>query len=110
MRPLPTIAVAIVVCAALASSEVQSKFTIEIAPSQNAIQPGIAVFKKGAPVFFIITMKNDSGRVLHFFLNVPARNYRTSVLDSQGRSAPETEYYRETQRAFEPLSQRAATY
>lgn len=72
----------------------KASFAIEITPSQDAIQPGVAVWKKGAPVFFIITMTNNSGRTLHFALTNPAFNYPAIVLDRNGIRVPQTEHYR----------------
>ncbi|MBZ5509617.1 MAG: hypothetical protein LAN70_00455 [Acidobacteriia bacterium] len=83
---------AIGVSSALAEGE--SSFVLEIALSQNAITPGGATWKAGAPVFFIITMKNNSEHVLHFALTNPAFNYRAIVLDSKGNAVPETEVFR----------------
>ena len=69
-------------------------FVLQIAPSQNATQPGTATWKTGAPVFFILTMTNNSPYVLHFLLTNPAFNYRARVLDSKGKPVSETENFR----------------
>jgi hypothetical protein len=81
--------------------EPQSALVLQIAPSQNAIQPGSATWKTGAPVFFILTMKNNSQHVLHFALTNPAFNYRAKVLDSHGKPVPETENFRKFREALE---------
>ena len=73
----------------------QSKFVVEIIPSQNAISPGVAVWKKGDPVFLIIHMTNNSGKTLHFGLMNPVYDYRAIVLDSHGNRVAETGEYRE---------------
>jgi hypothetical protein len=70
------------------------KFLVEIAPSQNATQPGVASWKVGAPVFVIVTRKNISDRTLRIMLSDPAFDYVTTVLDAQGRPVPETETFR----------------
>jgi hypothetical protein len=49
-------------------ADADSAFVLQIALSQDAIQPGTATWSTGAPVFFILTMKNDSRYVLHFAL------------------------------------------
>jgi len=70
-------------------------FAISIAPSQNATQPGEPVWKMGAPVFVIVTMKNNSERTLHLSLTNPAFDYRVTVQDDKsGRPVSETEQYR----------------
>ena len=71
-----------------------SAFVLQIAPSQNAIQPGTATWKTGAPVFFILTMKNNSRHVLHFALTNPWFDYRARAFDSHGNPVPETENFR----------------
>jgi hypothetical protein len=78
----------------LLGKETGAAFVLQIAPSQNAVQPGTATWKKGEPVFFILTMKNNSEHTLHFALTNSAFNYRATVLDSQGRPVPETEVFR----------------
>ncbi len=85
---------ATVIVSVAANEDPKSPFIFKIAPSQNAIQPGPPTWKTGAPVFFIVTMKNESDRVLHFALTNPAFNYLTTVSDSQGRPVPETENFR----------------
>lgn len=80
--------------------DAESAFVLQIAPSQNAIQPGTATWKTGAPVFFILTMKNNSQHVLHFALTNPAFNYRAKVLDSHGKPVPETENFRKLREAL----------
>jgi hypothetical protein len=97
-------ALTVAICACLAATMIvsvaanedpKSPFILNIAPSQNAIQqPGVPIWKSGAPVFFILTMKNESDDVLHFNLTNSAFNYRTTVIDSQGRPVPETENFR----------------
>lgn len=57
-------------------------FLMEIAP-QNATRAGTATWKKGAPISVIVTMKNNSHRVLHFGLTEPASGYRYSVIRSK---------------------------
>ena len=78
----------------LHGKDAESAFVLQIAPSQNALQPGTASWKKGEPVFFILTMKNNSEHTLHFALTSPFFNYRATVLDSQGKPVPETEFFR----------------
>lgn len=71
-----------------------SAFVLQIAPSQDAIQPGTATWRTGAPVFFILTMKNNSPHVLHFALTNPAFDYRAKIFDSHGNPVPGTENFR----------------
>jgi len=94
MRSYCIYGVLLLLCAALSGEGKEAKFTIEITPSQNALQPGITVWKKGQPVFFIITMRNHSEHVLHFALTNPAFDYHTTIRDSTGKPVPETENYR----------------
>ena len=62
-------------------------------------------------MFFIITMKNNSERVLHFALTNPAFDYRTTVRDSRGKPVPETETYRKMrERLRNPLGVAVTTY
>ncbi len=49
----------------------KSLFSLAMAPSRKATQPGVAFAKAGDPVFMILPMKNDSKRVLHFALPHP---------------------------------------
>jgi hypothetical protein len=74
----------------------KSLFSLAIAPSRKAAQPGVAFWKAGDPVFMILTMNNDSKRVLHFALTHPhphpAFDCRTEVRDAQGLLVPETEH------------------
>lgn len=73
-------------------------FLIEIAP-QNAIKPGTAEWKAGAPVSVILTMKNTSQRVLHFALTDPAFDYRMTVLDSKhDERVPVTENFQKMEK------------
>ena len=72
----------------------KSPFSVEILPSQNAIQAGIPMWKAGAPIFLIVKMTNHSQRVLHFAFTNPAFNYRVRVLDTSGQQVPETENLR----------------
>jgi hypothetical protein len=78
----------------LHGKDAESAFVLQITPWQNAVQPGTASWKKAEPVFFILTMKNNSGHTLHFALTNPALDYRATVLDSQGKPVPETEVFR----------------
>lgn len=82
------------VTGSLARYKEMDLFSLEIAPSQNAILPGVAVWKPGAPVFVIVTIKNNSRRVLHFALSNSAFDYRTEVRDTRGMLVRETEYLR----------------
>jgi hypothetical protein len=79
-------------------------FILNIAPSQNATQPGIPTWSTGSPVFVIVTMKNELEHVLHFALTNPAFNYRTTVIDSQGRPVPETENLRKMKENLKDIS------
>jgi len=79
----------------------EPEFLVEIAPSQNAIQPGIATWKVGTPVFVIVTRKNISQHALRFALTNPAFDYETTVLDAQGKPVPETENFRKMKEAVQ---------
>ena len=72
----------------------ESAFVLQIAAAQNAIFPGSATFRIGAPIFLVITMKSNSQRVLNFALTNPAFNYRARVLDSTGKLVPKSDNLR----------------
>jgi hypothetical protein len=56
-------------------------FLLEIAPSTNAVSPGNATWKSGAPVFLTVTMKNNTRQVLHFPFARPGADYQLNLDD-----------------------------
>lgn len=70
------------------------QFGLQIAPSQNAMSPGEATWKKKAPVYVIVTMTNNSAKTLHFNLTNAAFDYRISVRDKDGNPVNETADHR----------------
>jgi hypothetical protein len=66
----------------------------ELAPSQNATQPGVANWKVGAPVFVLVMMINNTSRTIHYSLRNSAFDYEMDVRDASGRPVPESESFR----------------
>lgn len=91
--PVATLFALLIAVAALSSA--QSKFLLDLVPSQDALRQGIPVWKSETPVFFIIHMTNDSDQTLHFAVTDPAVNYRWVVLDANNTPVPETKAFRE---------------
>lgn len=87
--------VAIFAVQSLARSRNNSGFAIQLGPSQNAIQPGAATWKTGAPVVVIVTMINNSKRTVHYSLTNPVFDYVMDVRDASGNSVSETEHFRQ---------------
>jgi hypothetical protein len=79
----------------LARSRKASGFALHLGPSQNAIQPGAATWKTGAPVFLIVTMVNSSKKTVHYSLTNPGFDYVMDVQDESGTPVPETEHPRQ---------------
>jgi hypothetical protein len=87
--------VAIFAFTGLARSRKVSGFILQLVPSQNAIQPGAATWKTGAPVFLIVTMVNKSKKTVHYSLTNPGFDYLMDVRDGSGTPVPETEHLRQ---------------
>jgi hypothetical protein len=84
----------------LARSRKDSGFALQLGPSQDAIQPGDATWKAGAPVFVMVTMINDSKRAVHYSLTHPGLDYVMDVRDASGNAVPETEHFRQMKEAL----------
>jgi hypothetical protein len=67
---------------------------LELAPSQNGTQPGVANWKVGAPVFVLVMMINNTSRTIHYSLRNSAFDYEMDVRDASGRPVPESESFR----------------
>jgi hypothetical protein len=107
MRSVAAVAVVLLLAAfptPSAAQHSQSQFVVTIIPSQNGITPGVAVWTKGVPVFFIIHMTNNSEQTLHFSLVDSGIDFRTIVLDSNGNRVPETDAYRELRERYKSSS------
>jgi hypothetical protein len=78
----------------LAEGKQKNRFLLKLAPSQNAIQPGVLFWKLGTAIFVIVTMINESGRVVHYDLTNPGWDYEMDVRDASGNPVPETELLR----------------
>jgi hypothetical protein len=87
--------VSILLGSVLAEGKQKNRFLLRLTPSQNAIQPGVASWKLGTAVFVIVTMINDSDRVVHYGLTNPGWDYEMDVRDASGNPVPETERLRE---------------
>jgi hypothetical protein len=74
----------------LAQDNSGQTFAVQIAPSQNAMSPGEATWKKKTPVYVIVTLTNNSDKTLHFTLTNAAFDYRISVKDKDGNPVNET--------------------
>lgn len=83
-----------------ARSRKDSGFALQLGPSQDAIQPGEATWKAGAPVFVIVTMMNDSKRTVHCSLTHPGLDYGMDVRDASGNAVPPTEHFRQMKEAL----------
>ena len=82
----------VVATVAFAGDRKESGFSLDLLPSQNATQPGLAVWRVGTPVFVIVTMVNNSRHIVHYSLTDPAWDYEMDVRDSSGVAVPETEH------------------
>ena len=71
-----------------------NSFALQLAPSQNAIQPGLAVWKAGATVFVLVTTINNSPRTVHYSLTNPGFDWEMDVRDESGNVVAETEEFR----------------
>jgi hypothetical protein len=69
-------------------------FALQLAPSQNAVQPGVAVWKAGAPIFVLVTTINNSLRTVHYSLTNPGFDWEMDVRDESGNVVAETEEFR----------------
>ncbi len=78
----------------VAEGKQKNRFLLRLTPSQNAIQPGVSSWKLGTAVFVIVTMINESDRVVHYGLTNPGWDYEMDVRDASGNPVPETERLR----------------
>ena len=68
-------------------------FVLELVPSQNAASPGVARWKTGAPVVLLVTMVNNTNRIVHYSLRNPAFDCQIDVRDASGTPVGETEWF-----------------
>jgi hypothetical protein len=78
----------------LAEGKQKNRFLLKLTPSQNAIQPGVSFWESGTAIFVIVTMINESDRVVHYGLTNPGWDYEMDVRDASGNPVPETERLR----------------
>jgi hypothetical protein len=69
-------------------------FTLQLVPSQNAVQPGEPVWKEGNTVFVLVMAVNNSDRTVHYSLTNPWSDWEMDVRDEAGKPVPETEEFR----------------
>jgi hypothetical protein len=82
-------------------------FALSLVPSQNAVQPGVAVWKAGTNVFVIVQMTNDSNKTVHYSLMNSGYDYEMDVRDASGKPVPETERLRKLKESVQgPISGR----
>jgi hypothetical protein len=74
-------------------------FSLQLAPSQNAIQPGVPVWKAGGPIFVLVLMTNNSNRTVQFSFTNPGRDYEMDVRDASGKPVPESELLRQIKKS-----------
>jgi hypothetical protein len=68
---------------------------LQLAGSHNSIFPDSAVWKVGEPVRAIVTMVNQSKRVVHYSLTNPGWDWEMDVRDSTGKPVGETDLFRQ---------------
>jgi hypothetical protein len=88
------LAVVVLVSSSSAGGRNALGFVLELAPSQNGTQPGVANWKVGAPVFVLVMMINNTSRTIHYSLRNSAFDYEMDVRDASGRPVPESESFR----------------
>jgi len=94
---LTTVVVAILVDVASicpAGDKKINGFALQLAPSQNAVQPGTPVWKAGAAVFVLVKTINNSQQTVHYGLTNPGFDWEMDVRDQAGNPVPETEEFR----------------
>ncbi|HMD38338.1 MAG TPA: hypothetical protein VKH15_03590 [Candidatus Acidoferrum sp.] len=69
-------------------------FALQLVPSQNAIQPGVATWKVGAAAFVLVMMINNSNRTVHYSLTNPGFDWEMDVRDGAGNPVPESQALR----------------
>jgi hypothetical protein len=69
-------------------------FALQLVPSQNAVQPGTAVWKTGAGVYVLVMTINNSKGAVHFSLTNPGFDWEMDVRNASGNPVPETEEFR----------------
>lgn len=96
-----TLMVVALVSASSAGRRKARGFVLDLVPSQNATSPGVARWKTGAPVFLLVTMVNDTNRIVHYSLRNPAFDYEMEVRDACGTPVPETEWFHQLKQGTE---------
>jgi len=82
------------VCAYAAADKKINGFALQLAPSQNAVQPGTPVWKTDAAVFVLVRTINNSPRTVHYSLTNPGLDWEMDVRDESGNAVSETEEFR----------------
>jgi hypothetical protein len=71
-----------------------NSLTLQLVPSQNAIQPGEPVWKTGQGVCVLVMVINNSKRTVHYALTNAGFDWEMDVRDASGLRVPETEGFR----------------
>jgi hypothetical protein len=102
-KRLLTATVLSVVACSLGSTDVGAEkahsLVLQLAPSQNAVTPGVPVWKAGSAVFVLVTAINNSDRTVHYALTSPWFDWGMSLRDNAGNPVPETEAFLKIKKA-----------